>query len=83
MNRQSSPVIVREGVHDVDLYLSLHGGVLAVYRLSFCRGPLVVREWEVVEGYGGFPRGVVVFPCLFVPILLDLLKCSQVSRRWT
>jgi hypothetical protein len=24
-----------------------------------------------------------VFPCLFVPILLDLLKCSQVSRRWT
>ncbi len=79
MNRQSSPVIDRDVVHDVDLYLLFHRCVLVVYHF-FCIGPLVFRELVVVEGSGGFPRGVVVFPFFCVPFFLDLLNAMK-SRR--
>ena len=32
INRQSSPVTDRDGVHDANLHLSFHGEVLVVYR---------------------------------------------------
>ena len=70
MNCQSRLVSVRDGVHDVNLYLSFHGDVLDVYHLSPCIGLLLARELEVVDGFGGLPRGVVVYPCFFIPFFL-------------
>ena len=86
MKLQSNLVIDREVVHDVDLYLSFHGFVLVVYRFFSCRVPLRLSELEVVGGFGGFPRGVFVFPffCHGVPFFLYLPNSiksrSQVSR---
>ena len=81
MNRQSSPVIVRDGVHDVNLHISFHGHVLLVYRFLLAWSRCFARELEVVDGFGGFPRVVVVFPCFCVPFFLDLPNAGKSRRR--
>jgi hypothetical protein len=77
MSRQSSPLIVCELVHNVDLYFLFHEVVLGVYRGSFSICLLCFREKVEVGGFEGFPWGACMFSCFFVPFFLYSSNASK------